>query len=107
MFATTMALLSNSCSGRDRGVAFGTWGAVNRAAAAAGPVLGGLLATHFGWRWIFYVNLPVRVIAVAMTARVITTAAAGCLTYGGHAGAAGRRAAQACSSPRSRQAKAT
>jgi EmrB/QacA subfamily drug resistance transporter len=99
MFATTMALLSNSYSGRDRGVAFGTWGAVNGAAAAAGPVLGGLLATHFGWRWIFYVNLPVSVIAVAMTAVVITessdpagrridvpgmvtfTAAAGCLTY--------------------------
>lgn len=99
MFATTMALLSNSYSGRDRGVAFGTWGAVNGAAAAAGPILGGLLATHFGWRWIFYVNLPVGVIAVAVTAWVIAessdpagrradlpgmvtfTAAAGCLTY--------------------------
>ncbi len=98
MFATTMALLSNSYSGRDRGVAFGTRGAVNGAAAAAGPILGGLLATHFGWRWIFYVNLPVSVIAVAMTAWVITessdpaarrvdlpgmvtlTAAAGCFT---------------------------
>ncbi|MGD0559822.1 MAG: MFS transporter [Streptosporangiaceae bacterium] len=99
MFATTIALLSNSYQGRDRGVAFGAWGATNGAAAAAGPILGGLLTTHVGWRWIFYVNLPVSVIAVAMTALVITesrdpaarridlpgmvtfTAAAACLTY--------------------------
>jgi MFS family permease len=72
MFATTIALLSNSYQGRDRGVAFGAWGATNGAAAAAGPILGGLLTTHVGWRWIFYVNLPVSVIAVAMTALVIT-----------------------------------
>ncbi|MGB6574987.1 MAG: MFS transporter, partial [Trebonia sp.] len=61
MFATTMALISSSYSGRERGVAFGAWGAVNGAAAAAGPIVGGLLATHFGWRWIFLVNLPVSV----------------------------------------------
>ena len=76
MFATTIALLSNSYQGRDRGIAFGSWGAVNGAAAATGPILGGLLTTHVGWRWIFYVNLPVSVIAVAMTALVITGGAA-------------------------------
>jgi EmrB/QacA subfamily drug resistance transporter len=99
MFATTMALLSNSYSGRERGVAFGTWGAVNGAAAAAGPIIGGLLTAHLSWRWIFYVNLPFSVIAVAMTILVIAesrdpsaprvdlpgmatfTVAAGCLTY--------------------------
>jgi len=67
MFATTMALISSSYSGRERGVAFGVWGAVNGAAAAAGPIVGGLLATHFGWRWIFLVNLPVSVVAVVLT----------------------------------------
>jgi EmrB/QacA subfamily drug resistance transporter len=71
MFATTMALISSSYSGRDRGVAFGTWGAVNGAAAAAGPVIGGLLTAHFGWRWIFLVNLPVSVVAVVMTLLVV------------------------------------
>jgi EmrB/QacA subfamily drug resistance transporter len=71
MFATTMALISNSYSGRDRGVAFGVWGAVNGAAAAAGPIIGGLLTTHFGWRWIFLVNLPVSVVAVALTLVVV------------------------------------
>jgi EmrB/QacA subfamily drug resistance transporter len=71
MFATTMALISSSYSGRDRGIAFGAWGAVNGAAAAAGPIVGGLLTTHFGWRWIFLVNLPVSVVAVALTLIVV------------------------------------
>ena len=71
MFATTMALISSSYSGRERGVAFGVWGAVNGAAAAAGPIIGGLLTAHFGWRWIFLVNLPVSVVAVALTLLVV------------------------------------
>lgn len=71
MFATTMALISNCYSGRDRGVAFGVWAAVNGAASAAGPLAGGLLATHFGWRWIFLVNLPVSVLAAALTIAVV------------------------------------
>jgi len=71
MFATTMALLSGAYEGRDRGVAFGVWGAVNGAAAAAGPVLGGLLTQHLGWRWIFYVNLPITVLAVLVTLRAV------------------------------------
>ncbi len=71
MFATTMALISNTYSGRDRGVAFGLWGAVNGAASAVGPIAGGLLTASFGWRWIFLVNLPVSVIAVVMTVRVV------------------------------------
>ncbi|MBA2949755.1 MFS transporter [Streptomyces himalayensis] len=100
MFATTMALLSGAYQGRDRGVAFGVWGAVNGAAAAAGPVLGGLLTEHLSWRWIFYVNLPITIVAVLVTVRAIKesrdprapridvpgmvafTLAAGALTYG-------------------------
>ena len=71
MFATTLALLSTSYEGRDRGIAFGVWAAVNGAAAAAGPLLGGVLTASFGWRSIFLVNLPVAVAAVALTARVV------------------------------------
>ncbi|MFE2474762.1 DHA2 family efflux MFS transporter permease subunit [Streptomyces sp. NPDC059389] len=71
MFATTMALLSSAYQGRDRGVAFGVWGAVNGAAAAAGPIIGGLLTQHFGWRWIFFVNLPVCALAVYVTLKSV------------------------------------
>ncbi|MFE2285667.1 MFS transporter [Streptomyces sp. NPDC059443] len=72
MFATTMALLSSAYQGRDRGVAFGVWGAVNGAAAAAGPIIGGLLTEQFGWRWIFFINLPVCALAVYVTLRAVT-----------------------------------
>ncbi|MDJ0379430.1 MFS transporter [Streptomyces sp. G-G2] len=71
MFATTMALLSATYQGRDRGIAFGVWGAVNGAAAAAGPIIGGLLTEHFGWRWIFYINLPVCALAVLVTLKAV------------------------------------
>ncbi|WP_432840653.1 MFS transporter [Dactylosporangium sp. CA-092794] len=72
MFATTVAILSVAYTGRDRGVAFGIWGAVNGAAAAAGPIAGGLLTEHYGWHWIFLVNIPVSLIAVGFTLRGVT-----------------------------------
>ena len=67
MFATTIALLNASYQGRDRGTAFGVWGAVAGGSAAVGPVLGGLLTETLSWRWIFFVNLPVSAAAVALT----------------------------------------
>jgi EmrB/QacA subfamily drug resistance transporter len=69
MYATTIALLNSSYQGRDRGTAFGIWGAVSGAAAAAGPILGGLLTESASWRWIFFVNLPVCAAAIVMSLR--------------------------------------
>ncbi|MET7454268.1 MFS transporter [Streptomyces sp. NPDC005574] len=71
MFATTLPLLGSVYQGRQRSVALGVWGAVSGAAAAVGPVLGGLLTDGPGWRWIFYVNLPVSVAAVWLTLRAV------------------------------------
>ncbi|MEV5753345.1 MFS transporter [Actinoallomurus sp. NPDC052308] len=100
MFTTTLALLNSTYQGRDRGVAFGVWGAVNGLAAAGGPILGGLLTQHVNWRSIFLVNLPITVVTIVLTLAVVKesrragqaridlpgmasfTACAGTLTYG-------------------------
>ena len=67
MFATSLALLGNAYRGRDRGVAFGVWGAVTGAAVSIGPVIGGALTDALSWRWIFLVNVPIGVLALALT----------------------------------------
>jgi EmrB/QacA subfamily drug resistance transporter len=67
MFATSLALLSTAFQGRDRGTAFGVFGAVTGVAVAVGPVLGGAITSGLSWRWIFFVNIPVGVFALAAT----------------------------------------
>jgi EmrB/QacA subfamily drug resistance transporter len=67
MLATSLALLGNSFRGRERGVAFGVWGAVVGISTALGPVLGGLITTDWSWRGIFLVNVPVGLFAFAVT----------------------------------------
>ncbi|MGH3245104.1 MAG: MFS transporter, partial [Trebonia sp.] len=67
MFATSLALLGHSFRGRERGVAFGVWGAVIGIATALGPVLGGVIIAAWDWRGIFLVNVPVGVFALAVT----------------------------------------
>src|ERR671929_1506094 len=52
--------------GRERNVALGVWGAVGGFGAAAGVLLGGVLTDGLGWEWIFFVNVPVGVAAVAL-----------------------------------------
>ena len=67
MFSTSLALLAQTFHGRERGVAFGVWGAVAAVATALGPLLGGLLTTGLSWHWIFYVNLPIGAVAILIT----------------------------------------
>jgi EmrB/QacA subfamily drug resistance transporter len=69
MFATALALLSQEFHGRERGTAFGLWGAVIGAAVAIGPLAGGVLTSWLSWRWIFLVNIPIGVIAVLLGLR--------------------------------------
>jgi EmrB/QacA subfamily drug resistance transporter len=68
-------LIQELFSGAERGRAFGLLGATIGLATAAGPVLGGLLLTAVGgpdgWRWIFYVNLPIGLLALALAARLV------------------------------------
>jgi EmrB/QacA subfamily drug resistance transporter len=67
MFAVSLALLANAFRGKDRGVAFGVWGAVTGLAVAIGPLLGGLLTSGLSWRWIFFVNAPIGIVALLLT----------------------------------------
>ena len=67
IFATSLALLGNSFRGRERGVAFGIWGAVIGVSTALGPVLGGVITTDWSWRGIFLVSVPVGIFALAVT----------------------------------------
>jgi EmrB/QacA subfamily drug resistance transporter len=67
MFATSLALLGNAYRGRERGTAFGVWGAVTGLAVSVGPVVGGALTDALSWRWIFLVNVPIGAVALALT----------------------------------------
>ncbi|MFF8791090.1 MFS transporter [Streptomyces sp. NPDC015125] len=77
MFTTTLSLISTLYSGSRLGTAFGVWAAVAAGASALGPIMGGLLTEALDWRWIFYVNVPVTALALAMTFRYIPRSAPG------------------------------
>ncbi|HET9162678.1 MAG TPA: MFS transporter [Solirubrobacterales bacterium] len=76
MFATSLALIGQEFHGRDRATAFGIWGATVGGAVAIGPLVGGVITEHLGWEWIFFVNIPIGVAAVALTElRLVNVAA--------------------------------
>lgn len=60
-----LALVSTSFSGEERGRAIGAWSGISGLATVIGPLLGGLLVDHAGWRWVFLVNIPLAAAAVA------------------------------------------
>jgi EmrB/QacA subfamily drug resistance transporter len=67
MFATSLALLAQEFQGRERGTAFGVWGATIGGAVAIGPLVGGVLTDGLGWEWIFFVNVPIGIATIVLT----------------------------------------
>src|SRR5690606_2541504 len=64
MTPQTMAMITRVFPPRQRGAAMGLWGATAGVATIAGPLLGGLFVESWGWEWIFFVNVPVGVVAL-------------------------------------------
>jgi EmrB/QacA subfamily drug resistance transporter len=65
MLPTSLSLLNANFRGRERGIAFGIWGATIGGTAALGPLLGGWLTTDFSWRWAFGINIPAGLVVIA------------------------------------------
>jgi EmrB/QacA subfamily drug resistance transporter len=76
MFATSLALIGQEFHGRDRATAFGVWGATIGGAVAIGPLVGGVITEHLGWEWIFFVNVPIGLLAIALTELKLVNVAA-------------------------------
>jgi EmrB/QacA subfamily drug resistance transporter len=68
LFVTTIAVIGDIVPPRDRGRYQGFFGAAFGVATVIGPLLGGFFVDNLSWRWIFYVNLPIGLIALAVIA---------------------------------------
>jgi DHA2 family multidrug resistance protein len=71
IMALGQALLLRNYPVSKRGVALGTWGMVVIVAPIFGPILGGLITDRLSWPWLFYINLPVGLLAVVMLAKIL------------------------------------
>ena len=65
----SLALIGATFDDSQRGKAIGTWSSVTAVMAALGPGLGGYLAQHASWRWIFYINVPIAIAVVIVALR--------------------------------------
>jgi EmrB/QacA subfamily drug resistance transporter len=71
LYANAPAILTKSFPAAQRGRALGAQATFTYLGLTAGPSLGGWLASALGWRWVFYINVPVGLVAVLLTARVV------------------------------------
>jgi EmrB/QacA subfamily drug resistance transporter len=68
MFAVSLALVAQEfAAGRERATAMGIYGATIGMAVAVGPLVGGAVTDAFGWRWVFFLNIPIGIAALAVT----------------------------------------
>jgi EmrB/QacA subfamily drug resistance transporter len=72
MNPATLSIIAATFAPRERGMAIGIWAGVSALALAIGPLVGGLLTEHLSWHWIFFVNVPVGVVAIAASFLFIT-----------------------------------
>lgn len=69
---TALAIISATFTdAKERARAVGVWGGVGALALALGPLLGGLISQHLSWGWIFFINVPVGVVTLALAATVL------------------------------------
>jgi EmrB/QacA subfamily drug resistance transporter len=73
LFPISLAVIGDLFTPRERGKYQGLFGAVFGVAFLVGPGLGGLLTDNFSWHWVFYVNIPIGLIALAVIARLLPT----------------------------------
>jgi len=71
MVPVSLAIVTLVFPAHQRGLALGIWGAMSGVAGAVGPTLGGLLTEYVGWQWIFFINVPVGLVAVLAGLAVI------------------------------------
>lgn len=73
IFPTTLSILTNTFTGRERAKAIGVWAGVSGIGVALGPMLGGILVEHFYWGSVFFVNVPICAIALVLGYHYIPT----------------------------------
>jgi len=69
---STLSIITTTFEeGAERNKALGIWGAMGGSGAAAGVLFGGILTKYLGWEWIFFVNVPVGALVLALTPRIV------------------------------------
>jgi EmrB/QacA subfamily drug resistance transporter len=71
MNPATLSIITATFPPRQRGTAIGIWVGVSAMALAIGPLVGGLITEHINWSWIFFINVPVGVVAIVVARMVI------------------------------------